>query len=107
MNQEPRSRPIRRLLLHAWKADDSAAVRDPVCGMSVDRASAKHFARHQGQGFYFCSAGCEGKFEAEPATYLGDRPAPEPMRPDANVRICPAEATTRGRNSETRAQPAK
>ena len=31
------------------------------------------------QRFYFCSAGCKGKFEADPAKYLGDRPAPEPM----------------------------
>src|SRR3546814_16851530 len=44
--------------------------------MSVDRASARHMARHEGQRFYFCSAGCQAKFEAEPAKYLEGRPAP-------------------------------
>ncbi|TIP94542.1 MAG: cadmium-translocating P-type ATPase, partial [Mesorhizobium sp.] len=61
---------------------------DPVCGMRVDRATAKHFARHEGQGFYFCSAGCKLKFEAEPAKYLGDRPEPQPM-PKGTQYTCP------------------
>ncbi|TIW85735.1 MAG: YHS domain-containing protein, partial [Mesorhizobium sp.] len=61
---------------------------DPVCGMSVDRATAKHFVRHEGQGFYFCSAGCQAKFEAEPQKYLGDRPAPQPM-PKGTQYTCP------------------
>jgi P-type Cu+ transporter len=26
---------------------------DPICGMKVDRASAKHFARHEGAGLLF------------------------------------------------------
>ncbi|TIN69493.1 MAG: heavy metal translocating P-type ATPase, partial [Mesorhizobium sp.] len=61
---------------------------DPVCGMSVDRATARHFARHEGQGFYFCSAACQAKFEAEPQKYLGDRPAPQPM-PKGTQYTCP------------------
>jgi Cu+-exporting ATPase len=28
---------------------------DPVCGMKVDRASAKHFLRHEGEKHYFCN----------------------------------------------------
>ena len=39
-------------------------------------------------GFYFCSAGCKGKFEAAPEKYLGDRPAPEPM-PKGTQYTCP------------------
>ena len=50
---------------------DSALVKDPVCGMSVDPATAKHRAEHAGATYYFCSAGCRGKFVAEPAKYLG------------------------------------
>ena len=61
---------------------------DPVCGMSVDRSAAKHFVRHEGKGYYFCSAGCRSKFEAEPGKYLGDRPAPEPM-PRGTQYTCP------------------
>jgi YHS domain-containing protein len=41
---------------------------DPVCGMAVDKASAKS-AVHQGQVYYFCSQTCRDKFEAAPATY--------------------------------------
>jgi Cu+-exporting ATPase len=43
---------------------------DPVCGMSVDPATSKHQATHEGQTFHFCGAGCKAKFEAEPARYL-------------------------------------
>ena len=43
---------------------------DPVCGMTVDPATAKHRADHKGQSYYFCSAGCRTKFVATPAKYL-------------------------------------
>ncbi|RUV30614.1 heavy metal translocating P-type ATPase, partial [Mesorhizobium sp. M5C.F.Ca.IN.020.32.2.1] len=56
--------------------------------MRVDRAAAKHFSRHEGQGFYFCSAGCKVKFEAEPAKYLGDKPEPQAM-PKGTQYTCP------------------
>ena len=49
----------------------SALATDPVCGMSVDPATAKHKAEHGGETFFFCSAGCREKFVAEPAKYLG------------------------------------
>ncbi len=51
----------------------SALAKDPVCGMSVDMASAKHKAEHAGATYYFCSAGCRRKFVAEPERFL---PAP-------------------------------
>jgi Cu+-exporting ATPase len=38
--------------------------------MTVDPATAKHKAEHQGQSYYFCSAGCRTKFVATPAKYL-------------------------------------
>ena len=41
---------------------------DPVCGMTVDKASAKT-AVHEGQVYYFCSQACREKFEAAPVTY--------------------------------------
>src|SRR3546814_11650902 len=43
--------------------------------MSVDRASARQVASHEGRRFYFCSAGCQAKFEAAPAQYLEEQPA--------------------------------
>ena len=56
--------------------------------MKVNRATAKHFARHAGHGTYFCSAGCKAKFEADPEKYADGRPAPEPM-PAGTQYTCP------------------
>ncbi len=42
---------------------------DPVCGMTVDPATAKDRSSHDGRDFYFCCDGCKGMFEAEPARY--------------------------------------
>jgi P-type Cu+ transporter len=45
-------------------------VHDPVCGMAVDPAEAKHRAEHAGHGYVFCSARCREKFTADPARYI-------------------------------------
>jgi len=44
---------------------------DPVCGMSVAVAGAKHSAEVLGVTYTFCCAGCRTKFLAEPARFLG------------------------------------
>jgi len=51
-------------------AKPAQQAKDPVCGMSVDPATAKHRHTHEGQDYYFCSAGCRAKFIADPAKYL-------------------------------------
>src|SRR5579864_7487135 len=48
----------------------STLERDPVCGMNVSRASAKHVHEHAGKNYYFCCAGCTQKFKADPQKYL-------------------------------------
>jgi YHS domain-containing protein/uncharacterized membrane protein YraQ (UPF0718 family) len=45
-------------------------VRDPVCGMTVDRNS-KFTSEWNGTTYYFCGPGCQGRFEAHPERYLG------------------------------------
>jgi len=45
-----------------------AMATDPVCGMQVNPATAKHVSMHDGQTFHFCSVGCKTKFEAAPAS---------------------------------------
>ncbi|MCB1885610.1 MAG: heavy metal translocating P-type ATPase, partial [Geminicoccaceae bacterium] len=55
---------------HAGNGSGAVEATDPVCGMTVDPATAKHRARHEGQELFFCSAGCKAKFEADPAAYL-------------------------------------
>ena len=70
-------------------------VKDPVCGMTVDAATAKHHAEHGGAAFHFCSAGCAAKFIAEPGKYLADTPvspaaAPAPApTPAGAIWTCP------------------
>src|SRR3546814_16847874 len=56
--------------------------------MAVDRAAARHSAKHNGGSFYFWSAGCQTKFEAEPAGYRAGRPAPAPA-PAGTQYTCP------------------
>jgi xanthine dehydrogenase accessory factor len=49
---------------------DDIVLTDPVCGMTVDRASARHLAEHDGTVYAFCSIGCRTRFIHDPATYL-------------------------------------
>jgi len=49
----------------------AAKAKDPVCGMTVDPASAAAFFEHEGVKYYFCCNGCRAKFQADPAKYLG------------------------------------
>jgi Cu+-exporting ATPase len=63
-------------------AANRAAEKDPVCGMTVDPATAKHQTDFEGQTYSFCSAGCRQKFAAEPRKYLA-RPEPEASKPAA------------------------
>ncbi len=52
------------------KAGDGAAVRDPVCGMTVDTRTADHRHVLGDTAYYFCSARCLAKFAAQPARFL-------------------------------------
>jgi YHS domain-containing protein len=35
---------------------------DPICGMTVNVARARHSAEVEGRTYYFCCAGCRTKF---------------------------------------------
>ena len=50
-------------------------AKDPVCGMMVDTATAKHSSTFAEQVFYFCSSKCQEKFTAEPAKFTGRQAA--------------------------------
>jgi xanthine dehydrogenase accessory factor len=43
---------------------------DPVCGMAVEVATARHRAVHEARTYYFCSAGCRQTFEEDPVRFL-------------------------------------
>jgi xanthine dehydrogenase accessory factor len=42
---------------------------DPVCGMTVDVADARHRTTFEGRTYYFCSARCLATFEEDQARY--------------------------------------
>ena len=46
-------------------------LKDPVCGMDIDLATAAGKSEYKGQTYYFCSAGCKKSFDREPEKYLG------------------------------------
>src|SRR5579863_2374678 len=48
----------------------ATAVKDPVCGMNVNPATAKHQLKHAGKPYYFCCGPCSEKFKADPDKYL-------------------------------------
>ena len=69
---------------------ESTTARDPVCGMSVERASAQHVATHAGQQFFFCCERCRVRFEADPDAYLDPSREPAPATvPEGTRYTCP------------------
>src|SRR5438034_4694109 len=53
-----------------------ATAIDPVCGMSVDPATAPARTTYQGTAYYFCCPHCLKKFEADAHKYLTGKPEP-------------------------------
>jgi Cu+-exporting ATPase len=73
-------------------------VIDPVCGMTVDAATAPASVEHEGKKYYFCNPHCAQKFQADPHRYLHPESRPEPMEappaapPGSKVQyICPMD----------------
>jgi xanthine dehydrogenase accessory factor len=58
------------------RKEASEDALDPVCGMTVRVAEARHRAQHAGRDFYFCAAGCRERFLASPERYLAVTEAP-------------------------------
>ena len=55
-----------------------AKAKDPVCGMDVNPATARYQTLHNGKEYFFCSAGCQAKFQTSPERILSA--PPQPMR---------------------------
>ncbi|MGY3586147.1 Cu+-exporting ATPase [Bradyrhizobium sp. USDA 4341] len=73
---------------------EAAFAIDPVCGMKVDPATAKHRFSYQGEEYLFCSGRCRERFEAEPDKYLKPREAEPPM-PAGTIYTCPMHPEVR------------
>ncbi len=73
-----------------------AAAIDPVCGMTVQQATAAGSYAYQGKTYYFCATSCLTKFRANPIHYLTppEQRAPQVMPvPSGGVveYICPMD----------------
>jgi P-type Cu+ transporter len=51
------------------KEEPMARVKDPVCGMEIDPATAAASEKYEGQTFYFCSQSCHQQFVASPEQF--------------------------------------
>jgi heavy metal translocating P-type ATPase len=69
--------------------DPDQGVKDPVCGMRVDPHTAKHRSTHEGRTYYFCSAKCREKFEANPEQYLEHESKSAAPVPKGTIYTCP------------------
>jgi Cu+-exporting ATPase len=73
-----------------------AASLDPVCGMTVQPATAAGSYEYQGKTYYFCATSCLAKFRTDPIHYLtpAEQRAPRVMPvPSGGVveYICPMD----------------
>ena len=48
----------------------AAPLKDPVCGMTVNPAAAKHVWSYENNAYYFCASSCKEKFKSDPKRYL-------------------------------------
>ena len=68
---------------------------DPVCGMTVDPATAAGSSRVGDRTFYFCSASCKQKFNADPAAYVAGRRPSQNAAPADAMYVCPMDPEVR------------
>ncbi|MEN3347515.1 MAG: P-type Cu+ transporter, partial [Bradyrhizobium sp.] len=79
---------------HGAAPAEAAFATDPVCGMKVNPATAKHRFTYQGEEYLFCSGRCRERFEAEPEKFLKPREA-EPPAPAGTIYTCPMHPEVR------------
>jgi xanthine dehydrogenase accessory factor len=59
----------------AMIAVEPTGALDPICGMTVEIATARHRSEAGGRITYFCCLACRETFEQDPQRYLSQRPA--------------------------------
>jgi Cu+-exporting ATPase len=65
-------------------------VKDPVCGMDVVPGESRGGqATHRGKVYYFCSASCRTRFEANPDSFLTPPAEPTKAAHSGTTYICP------------------
>ena len=61
--------PVNNLQLPMAQSPAPEAI-DPVCGMTVEIATAHFTSEFKGKTYYFCAAGCKRSFDKEPGKYI-------------------------------------
>jgi Cu+-exporting ATPase len=87
---------------------------DPVCGMTVDPATAAGKFDYEGKTYYFCNPNCLRKFSADPRGYLNKTPQPAEMhkakaqpvvRLSGKAKTLPVMTTAQTMHGETHVDP--
>ena len=71
--------------------EKAQAVKDPVCGMTVDPARAAATLEHEGTWYFFCGQGCAAKFRADPQGSMRPKAPTVANRELAVEYICPMD----------------
>lgn len=50
----------------------TSKVKDPVCGMELEKEKAQE-SNYNGKYYYFCCFHCKDEFEKEPTKYIEDQ----------------------------------
>ncbi len=76
---------------------EPAFAIDPVCGMGVTIATAKHRLQYRRQEYLFCSARCRERFEAEPEKFLTPKASEQTKEavPAGAIYTCPMDPEVR------------
>src|SRR5688572_23579901 len=70
------------------EAQHAGKLKDPVCGMWVDPATARGGVLvHDGQQHAFCNPRCREKFLADPGRYLSATAAPTTAAPTTSPAV--------------------
>ena len=49
---------------------NASVVKDPVCGMDIEKTTAAGRSEYKVHTYYFCSSGCKEKFDRNAEQYL-------------------------------------
>jgi Cu+-exporting ATPase len=73
--------------------ETATAVKDPVCGMTVDPAKAAASQEYHETTYLFCGKGCAAKFHANPEKFLHPPKTPAPAtRAEQQAKyVCPMD----------------
>ncbi len=70
LRRQPQQQPAAPQAAEAAAPAEPAEAIDPVCGMTVEIATARYTYAYAGQTYYFCAPGCQRSFSKEPEKYL-------------------------------------